>query len=427
MDNSNILTAANEMDMQDPLADFRHLFHFPKHNNKDCIYFCGNSLGLMPKSTPEYLLRETRDWANLGVSGHHEAEFPWLSYHELFSSSLARIVGARPTEVVAMNSLTVNLHLLMISFYRPTKDRFKVVIVGNEFPSDRYAVTSQIQLHGFSPQDSLIEVMPSPGTMIVEESDIEKVIADNSSEIALVLLSGVHYYTGQRFDIQRICKAAHEAGALFGTDLAHAIGNVELQLHDWNVDFAVWCSYKYLNSGPGGVGGAFVHENHEFDEALPRLAGWWGNDQDTRFEMQHDFVPAVGAVGWQLSNAPVLSMAAHKASMDIFDMVDLSVLYAKRDSLTKFLFDTVNEISNEFTFLKVASDPDPRRRGAQLSLNFSMHGKEVFNRLANMGVVVDWRNPSVIRVAPAPLYNSYTDVANFGILLENILKELTDK
>lgn len=425
MDKTDFTTQAGEMDLVDRLAGIRSKFSFPTHNNKPVIYFCGNSLGLMPKVTPNYLLKETNDWSTLGVLGHHTAENPWLTYHKMFCEPLSKIVGALPSEVVAMNSLTVNLHLMMVSFYRPTKERYKVLIVGQEFPSDRYAVASQISLHGYNPEQALIEAMPAGTGMIIEEEHIEGIIAEHADSIAMVLISGVHYYSGQRFDIERVCKAAHSAGATFGVDLAHAVGNIELQLHDWNVDFAVWCSYKYLNSGPGGVGGAFVHQRHESNTSLPRLAGWWGNDQATRFQMQHGFIPAKGADGWQLSNAPILSMAAHKASLDIFDEIDLPTLFAKRDSLTQFLYQVVSEIATTFDFLTVVSDSNPKRRGAQLSLYFSKLGKDVFDALTNRGVVVDWRHPSVIRVAPAPLYNSFADVASFGVHLSEILSELT--
>ncbi|NQW30317.1 MAG: kynureninase [Ignavibacteria bacterium] len=424
MNKSTLMSKAEGLDAEDKLSRFRDLFSIPTINNNQVLYFCGNSLGLMPKSATEYLSRETADWSMLGVAGHHEASSPWLSYHRMFAKPLSKIVGALPSEVVAMNSLTVNLHLMMVSFYRPTTTRNKILIVGQEFPSDRYAAASQILFHGFDPQHSLIEAMPEPGSQIIEESHIESILAEHADSIAMVLISGVHYYSGQRFDIERICKAAHNAGATFGVDLAHAVGNVELKLHDWNVDFAVWCSYKYLNSGPGGVGGAFVHQQHAANPSLPRFAGWWGNDEASRFQMEYDFSAANGADGWQLSNAPILSMAAHKASLDIFDQVEMVDIFRKRDQLTQFFFDVICSIADEFDFVSIVSHADPQRRGAQISIRFEKQGKEIFNRLAEQGVVVDWRNPSVIRVAPAPLYNSYTDVAKFGILLHEILEDL---
>lgn len=417
----DLVDRARDLDAADPLSRFRSSFHFPTRNNVPVLYFTGNSLGLQPTMTREAVLAELDDWATLGVEGHFDARHPWFSYHRMFQEPLAVIVGAKPHEVVAMNTLTVNLHLMMVSFYQPTAERYKIIMAASEFPSDRYAIESQVRLHGLDPVSAMIEVQPLPGTTALTTEQIEAAIKEHGSSVALVLFSGVHFYTGQRFDIERIAAAAHAVGAYAGFDLAHAIGNVELKLHEWNADFAVWCSYKYLNSGPGGVGGAFVHERFASRPDLPRLAGWWGNDEKTRFAMEHGFVPTFGADGWQLSNAQVLSMAAHNASLDVFMDAGLDRIYEKRDQLTGLLAEVVQRIAAEHGGVHIIT---PSARGAQLSISFEHNGRSIFERLIERGVIVDWRTPNVIRVAPAPLYNSYADVVAFGQALNSIIKEL---
>ncbi len=400
------------MDAQDPLNAFRERFLFPQHKGKQALYFTGNSLGLQPKTVLEKLKQELDDWAQYGVEGHFLAKNPWVSYHEILTQQMAKIVGALPSEVVMMNQLTVNLHLLMISFYRPTEKRFKIICEAKAFPSDQYALESQVKLHGFKPEEALIEVFPREGEHCIRHEDILSAIEKNRDSLALVMIGGVNYYSGQVFDMLSITKAGHAAGALVGFDLAHAAGNLVLKLHDWEVDFACWCSYKYLNSGPGGVAGAFIHHKHE-SEDLPRLAGWWGHNKEARFKMEKGFVPMKGAEGWQLSNAPVLSMAACKASLDIFDEVGMEALAAKRDILTgflEFLIEELNQSKGKYQ-LEIITPRDKNQRAAQLSI--LAHGgdpRDFFNQLTQMGVISDWREPNVIRVAPAPLYNSFEDV-----------------
>ena len=420
----DLLSRAEEHDAQDPLASFRSRFSFPKKNGSPVLYFTGNSLGLQPDTAQAYVDAELEDWRTWGVDGHMESRHPWFSYHRMFKEPLAAVMGAKPHEVVAMNTLTVNLHLMMVSFYRPTATRYKIMIAGHEFPSDRYAVESQIRLHGHDVEQAMIELQPAPGTHELSDEQISAAIAEHGDSLALVLFSGVHYYTGQFFDLPRIASEAHAVGAKVGFDLAHAAGNVEVNLHDSGADFAVWCSYKYLNSGPGGVGGAFVHERHANDPSLIRLAGWWGNDESTRFEMAHAFEPTYGADGWQLSNAQILPMAAHKASLDIFQEAGMDRISAKRNALTGFAVEVITAIIGDRTDIRIITPREPHRRGAQLSLQFDANGRAIFDALAERGIVVDWRTPDVIRVAPAPLYNSYADVAAFGRHLSEILAEL---
>lgn len=418
---NSFLLEAEELDATDVLAQFRDRFFLPLHDGKPAIYFTGNSLGLMPKTVEKMVNEELEDWKEFGVRGHHESRRPWFSYHTELRSYLAAIAGALPSEVVAMNSLTVNLHLMLASFYRPSPTRNKVVIAGQEFPSDRYAIASAIRLHGFDPNQALVEVMPEPGSATITHEQIRTAIEANADSVALVLFSGVHYYSGQYFDIARITAMAHDVGAIAGFDLAHAFGNVNLRLHDWGPDFAVWCSYKYLNSGPGGVGGAFVHERHANNPNLPRLAGWWGNEESTRFEMRHAFQPALGADGWQLSNAPILSMAAQLASLQIFAEARMERIGEKRTALTAFAERVINSAIGKRTDVRIITPASPLERGAQLSLQIDVGGRDVFDALTARGVVVDWRVPDVIRLAPVPLYNSYCDVARFGSILEEIL------
>ncbi|MFZ3215973.1 MAG: kynureninase [Candidatus Acidiferrales bacterium] len=397
----------------DPLVAYRDRFHIPKTpGGADCVYLCGHSLGLQPKSTRSYIERELHDWERLGVEGHFHASNPWMPYHEMLAQPTARLVGASPGEVVVMNSLTVNLHLMLISFYRPTPARHKIVIESNAFPSDQYAIQSQIRYHGYDPSESLMELSPRPGETVLHTEDIVELIAEKGAQIALVLLGGVNYYSGQAFDCPRITEAGHAQGCVVGFDMAHAAGNMQLQLHDWDVDFAVWCSYKYLNSGPGGVGGCFVHERHAKDPNLPRLAGWWGHDKASRFRMEPDFQPIPGAEGWQLSNPSILSMAALRASLDIFDQATLPRLRAKSETLTGYLeFLLDQQPSGRFSII---TPRDPAQRGAQLSLRVPKGGRGVCDRLAQQGVICDWREPDILRVAPVPLYNSFLDVHAFA-------------
>lgn len=412
----NELSFAQEKDKQDELASFRNEFHFPSFHEKEVVYFTGNSLGLQPKSTKSYIEQELNDWARWGVEGHFEAKNPWFSYHELLTSKAAKIVGAIDKEVVITHSLTTNLHLLMISFYRPTKKRYKILCEGKAFPSDQYALESQVKLHGYSPKEAIVEIFPREGDHLIREEDILAKIQEIGDELALVMIGGVNYYTGQLFDMKAITKAGHKYGAIVGFDLAHAAGNVELKLHDWGVDFAAWCTYKYLNSSPGGVAGMFVHERHANNPDLPRLAGWWGHDKDVRFKMEPGFKPMEGAEGWQLSNAPVLGMAAHLAALDIFDKAGMDKIFRKRDDLTAFLEFIINDISasSDRVNFEIITPKDKTKRGAQLSILAHGQGKTLFDALSNAGVVADWREPNVIRVAPAPLYNSYEDVWQFG-------------
>lgn len=412
---------AAQFDAEDALASYREFFVFPQRAGHDVAYFCGNSLGLQP-STAEALVREElEDWRRYGVEGHFQSRRPWYSYHRWFAEPLARLVGARPHEVVAMNTLTVNLHLMMTSFYRPTPERHAILLAGSEFPSDRYAIESQIRLHGLDPATSMIEVTPREGASALTTDEILEAIRTRGHETALVLFSGVHFYTGQFFDIAAITKAAHEAGAMAGFDLAHAIGNVELSLHDWDVDFAVWCSYKYLNGGPGAVAGLYVHERYADRADLPRLAGWWGNDEATRFSMAHSFDPTYGADGWQLSNAQVLPMAVLMSSLEIFDRAGMGRISTKRDLLTGFLEQLLTEVIGDRDWIRIITPSDPQQRGAQLSIHFDRHGREIFEVLIAHGVIVDWRTPSVIRMAPAPLYTSFADVVRLATTLETIL------
>jgi kynureninase len=420
---SNTLTYAQQLDEQDSLKHFRERFYMPIVNGKECIYFTGNSLGLQPKKTQDYVLDELEDWASHGVEGHFNARTPWVSYHEIFEEQLAQIVGALPEEIVVMNQLTVNLHLLMISFYRPTKERYKIICEAKAFPSDQYAFQSQAKLHGYHPNDAIIEVHPKKGKATIDHEDIIETIKKHGHETALVIFGGVNYYSGQVFDMQAITKAAHEVGANCGFDLAHAAGNVYLELHDWNVDFACWCSYKYLNSGPGGVAGAFIHQRHINDESLPRLAGWWGHNKDTRFKMDKEFHPIPTAEGWQLSNAPVLSMSVHKASLDIFTEAGMHNLVAKGKMLSSyllFILDEINHLTNH-NIIEVITPLDEKQRGCQVSMLMLEDGKRIFDELIKAGIIADWREPNVIRIAPVPLYNTFEDIFNFGKVIKESL------
>ena len=395
-------------------------FFFPQHENKNVIYFTGNSLGLQPKNTQHYLQQELDDWAKYGVEGHFLAKNPWLSYHELLTYKMAKIVGALPDETIMMNQLTVNLHLLLVSFYRPTKNRYKILCESKAFPSDQYALQSQLKFHGFNTDGALIEIEPRPGEFHIREEDIYKTIEDNKDTLALIMIGGVNYFTGQVFDMKSITKAGHNVGAIVGFDLAHAAGNLHLELHNWEVDFAVWCSYKYLNSGPGGVAGAFVHEKHLKNTTIPQFAGWWGHDKETRFLMDSKFLPIQTAERWQLSNAPVLSMAACRASLDIFDEVGMPALDKKSKLLTAYLEFIIEEINTEKNNCLQIITPK-NNRGCQLSIVAHGYGKSLYNQLIESGVIPDWREPNVIRCAPVPLYNSFEDIFRFGEILKKLL------
>jgi kynureninase len=401
------LEFAQTQDQMDTLFPFRERFLFPQHNGEDVRYFCGNSLGLQPKSVEYLMNRELRDWARHGVEGHFRAANPWFSYHHIFSERLAKIVGAKKDEVVAMNTLTVNLHLMMMSFYRPKGKRYKILMEAGAFPSDQYAMETQVRMYGYDPNDAIIEVAPKEGEHLIDDDAIIAAIEHAGESLAIVMIGGVNYYTGQFFDLERIVKASHKVGAKCGFDLAHAVGNIPLRLHDWNADFACWCSYKYLNSGPGGVGGVFVHERLGDNPEVFRLAGWWGNDEKSRFKMQKGFLPQKGAASWQMSNAPVFNMVAHNASLDLFDKAGLDNLRRKSIKMTSYLEFLLRKVDNlEF---EIITPKETERRGAQLSMLFGADGRKVFDHLTENGVVADWREPNVIRVAPVPMYNTYED------------------
>ena len=423
----NTLAHAQQLDVQDPLKSFREKFHFPNFHENTIRYFTGNSLGLQPKSTREYIIEELDAWAKYGVEGHFLAKKPWFAYHENLTEKAAKVVGALPIEVVVTHSLTTNLHLLMVSFYRPSADgkRTKILCEAKAFPSDQYALESQVKFHGLDVAEHLVEVAPREGEQLIREEDILAKIAELGDELALVMIGGVNYYTGQLFDMETITKAGHKVGAVVGFDLAHAAGNINLKLHDWGVDFAAWCGYKYLNSSPGGVSGIFVHERHSYNPELPRFAGWWGYDKETRFLMQPGFNPMKGAEGWQLSNAPILGMAAHLASLDIFEEAGMDRIGSKRDLMTafmEFVIDDISEKNKDRCTFELITPRDKTKRGAQLSIMAKGQGRALFDALSDLGVVADWREPNVIRIAPAPLYNSYEDCYWFGQLLEKAIQ-----
>lgn len=410
------------LDETDPLKTFRDKFYIPKTpDGKQVIYLCGNSLGLQPKIARSYIEQELEDWAKLAVEGHFKARNPWMPYHELLTKQMAEIVGAKPIEVVVMNSLTVNLHLLMVSFYRPNKQRYKIIIEKGAFPSDQYAVKSQIKFHGLAVEDALVELCPRKGEVCLQTEDIIENIRKHADTTALILLGGVNYYTGQAFNFEEVTKAGHEVGAVVGFDLAHAAGNLELKLHDWNIDFAVWCSYKYLNAGPGAVGGAFVHERYARSFDLPRFAGWWGHNKNTRFNMPPDFDPMPGAEGWQVSNPPIFQMAALKASLDIFCEAGMQNLRQKSVKLTGYLEFLIEQIADER--IKIITPRNPDERGCQLSIQVKQSDKRLFEKLLANGVIADWREPDVIRVAPVPLYNTFGEMFEFYEILKRILSK----
>lgn len=424
MQYENSLSFAKSLDKKDPLKNFRERFFFPEHNGKNAIYFCGNSLGLQPKSVKKYIEEELNAWEKFAVEGHFKGKNPWFSYHEQFAKPLANLVGAFPEEVVAMNQLTVNLHLLLVSFYRPTKSRYKIITETKPFPSDSYALESQVRFRGFNPEDAIVELQPREGEHCLRTEDILFEIEKHKNTLALVMMGGVNYYTGQAFDMKKIAEAAHKVGVICGFDLAHAAGNLKMNLHDWNVDFACWCSYKYLNSSPGGVAGIFIHKKHAENISLPRFAGWWGHDKNERFKMEKGFKPIASAEGWQLSNAPILAMAAHKASLDIFEEAGMENLVSKSEKLTGFLEFIIEEINRkpktENRKLEIITPKNPNERGCQLSIIAHGFGKNLFEKLTQNGVIADWREPNVVRVAPVPLYNSFEEVFMFGKILNEI-------
>lgn len=415
---------AIESDRQDPLKELRNQFLIPTDNNgNQLIYFIGNSLGLQPKMTQSLMQEELDAWATLGVEGHFKENNPWLSYHTTVRDSLARLVGAHPDEVVAMNSLTANLHLMMVSFYQPTKTRYKILMEAPVFSSDTYAVKSQIKLHGYNPDDALIIVSPREGEDELKTEDVEAILENEGDTIAMILLSGVNYYSGQRLDMPTITKKAHEKGALVGFDLAHAIGNVPLHMHDWDVDFAAWCSYKYLNAGPGAIGGVYVHEKHAKNTSLLRFAGWWGNDPATRFSLhlQPDFIPVASADSWQLSNPSIFSIVPLRASLKVFDSVSLEALHEKSENLTGYLQYLLDQIKSDR--ISVITPRDPQSRGAQLSIRVNDRPEELMEKLREAGIITDFRRPDVIRAAPTPLYNTYDEVWRFAEILKNHLEQ----
>jgi len=417
----NTLEFAKELDQLDPLADFRNQFHIPKNQDgTEQIYLCGNSLGLQPKKTKEYLQEELNDWANLGVEGHTEAKHPWMPYHEFLTEKMAKIVGAKPSEVVMMNTLSVNLHLMMVSFYRPTTKKYKIVIESDAFPSDKYAVESQLKLHDIDPKDGLVLWKPREGEELCRYEDLEKIMQEQGDEVALLMIGTTNYYTGQSFPIKKITQLGHQYNCKVGFDLAHGAGNIQPQLHESGADFAVWCSYKYLNSGPGSVGGCFVHEKHANDANLKRFAGWWGHNKSTRFNMRHEFDPIPGAEGWQLSNPPILSMAAIRASLDIFDEAGFDNIREKAIKLTGFLEYLLLEIKDER--IEMITPTNPQERGSQISIKLKGATKQLFDDLMKAGVISDWREPNVIRLAPISLYNSYQDVYQMVQILKKLLK-----
>lgn len=417
----NSLEYAKQQDAKDSLATFRNKFHLPKNDDGEAlIYLCGNSLGLQPKITSEYIAEVLKDWADLGVEGHVEGKHPWLPYHEFLAENMAKIVGAIPSEVVVMNTLTANLHLMMVSFFQPTKTKYKIVVESDAFPSDKYAVESQLKFHGIDPKDGLILWKPRKGEELCRFEDLEEIMKDHGNEIALLMIGSTNYYTGQSFPLKKITELGHKYNCMVGFDLAHGVGNIQPNLHETGADFAVWCTYKYLNSGPGSLGGCFVHERHSNNENLNRFAGWWGHNKKTRFNMRHEFDALPGAEGWQLSNPPILSMAAIRASLDTFAEAGFENLRKKSEKLTGFLEFLLDEMKNDS--IKIITPRNPEERGCQLSIQVKNADKSLHTKLTEAGVISDWREPDVIRVAPAPLYNSFEDVFRFSEKLKEVLR-----
>lgn len=412
---------AKYLDQKDPLKSYRDQFYFPQHNKgEQAIYLCGNSLGLQPAGAEKAIKEHLKSWKELGVKGHFEGEKPYTTYHEKLGQKMARLVGALEEEVVVMNSLTVNLHLMMVSFYRPTSEKHKILIEKDAFPSDQYAVKSQLEYHGYDTKKGLLELEPRPGETLLRTEDILDFIEKNGDEIALIMLGGINYYTGQAYEMKEICKKGKEFDCMVGFDLAHAAGNLDLELHEWEVDFAVWCTYKYLNAGPGSIAACFVHENHFNDQTIQRFAGWWGHDKNTRFMMDDTFVPIPSAEGWQLSNACIVSMASLDASLDLFDEIGIKKLVEKSHLLTGFLEYLIGCLSQKE--IEIITPRKANHRGAQLSIRVGQRGKALFEQISVLGVIADWREPDVIRVAPAPMYNSFEDVYDFVDRLQKVLE-----
>ncbi len=415
----NSLAFARQLDAQDQLRQYQNEFSFPQVNGKKAIYFTGNSLGLQPKRARTYVDEVMNDWANLAVEGHFYAEKPWWDYHERFANPLSQLVGALPSEVTVMNTLTVNLHLLMVSFYRPTATRYKIICEEKAFPSDQYLFQSQVNFHGYATEDAIVEVKRREGEHNIRLEDVLAKINEVGDELALVLIGGVNYYTGQVFDMKTITEAGHRVGAYVGWDLAHAAGNIELHLHDWQVDFAAWCSYKYMNSGPGNASGCFIHEKHHSNSELPRFAGWWGHNKERRFKMEPQFNPIQGADGWQISNLPVLSLAPYLASVELFAEIGMEALIQKRNQITSYLEFVLRQIDQEVNGnFEIITPSNPSERGCQLSVFLHGEGRSLFDYLMKNGVIIDWREPNVIRLAPVPLYTSYEDIYRFGQILK---------
>jgi len=414
---------AQSLDAQDELRKYRDEFHFPHVNGKQVIYFTGNSLGLQPKRTKTYVYEVMNDWANLAVEGHFYSDKPWWDYQERFAVPLSDIVGAKPAEVGVMNTLTVNLHLLMVSFYNPTPQKYKIICEEKAFPSDQYMFQSQVKFHGYDPKDAIVEIKRRDGEANIRLEDVLAKIEEVGSELALVLIGGVNYYTGQVFDMKTITAAGQKQGAYVGWDLAHAAGNIKLDLHDWNVDFAAWCSYKYMNSGPGNASGFFVHEKHHNDKELKRFAGWYGHNKERRFKMEPDFDPVHGADGWQISNLPILSLAPYLASVEMFAEVGMDKLITKRNLITSYLEFILHEIDKELegADFEILTPSNQEERGCQLSVYLHGQGRELFDRLMKNGVITDWREPNVIRLAPAPFYCSFEDMYEFGQILKQLI------
>ena len=414
------LDYAKEQDQNDTLSHYRDQFHIPKDKQgNDWLYFTGNSLGLQPKSTQKHIQQELDDWANFGVEGHFEAKNPWMPYHEFLTESMAKVVGAKPIEVVIMNTLTTNLHLLMVSFYQPTKTKYKIIIESDAFPSDRYAVQTQLEFHGFNADEGLIEWKPRQDEELLNIEDLETILEEQGDEIALLLIGGVNYYTGQYLDIKKIADLGHSKNCMVGIDLAHGVGNIKPELHDSGVDFAAWCTYKYLNSGPGSLGGLFVHEKHAHNKDLKRFAGWWSHNKSTRFNMRQPLDVIPGAEGWQLSNPPILSMAAIKASLDMFNEVGMNALREKSEKLTGYFEFLINKLNNDK--IKIITPSNPKERGCQLSIQVKDADKNLHNKLTENHIITDWREPDVIRCAPVPLYNTFEDVYRMVEKLKEIL------
>ena len=405
------LSFAQHLDAGDTLSSFKDRFYFPQHNNKDTIYFCGNSLGLLPKNAEAAIQTELQTWKDIAIGGYFGGTNPWLYYHDYCKPALSKIVGCKLNEVTVMNALTVNLHLMMLSFYKPTAQRYKIMMEAGAFPSDQYAIETQVKHHGHVPGEAIIEIAPRAGEKLLHTEDILQAIEEHKDSLAMVLFGGINYYTGQLYDMKTITAAAHKAGALAAFDLAHVAGNVPVQLHDWNVDFAVWCSYKYLNAGPGAVGGVFVHEKHAANVDINRMAGWWGNDEKLRFKMEKGFVPKPDASGWCVSTSQVFNTVCLKASLEIFEEAGMENIRAKSVQLTAYLEFLLNQIPN-FNF-EIITPVDANQRGSQLSLYFRENGKAIHDKMIANGIIVDYREPGVIRVAPAPLYCGYEDVYRF--------------